>query len=124
MISQSFDKNTIGLTPDGKLIMATIMGLELFKEQLDVAKFAISIAINSGVQPSQTERAETVWNVGSFDADNQLRQLIPILFPSCETPYRAVEHLIDLGLKHLKVEIDKGNFDIVALITAQESQSY
>jgi len=120
MLNTTADKNTIGLTPEGRVIMLTIMEMNLFKEQIDVAKFAISLAINSGIQPSQVERAETVWNVGSFDSDNHLRQLIPILFLTCEAPYRAVEHLIDAGLKQIKLLLDSGTFDLVRILEEQE----
>ena len=115
------DKTTLGLTPEGKIIIALVMDTGLFKDQIDAAKFAMTLAITSGFQPSQVERAETVWNVGSFDSDNHLRNLIPIIYPTCEAPYRAVEHLIDAGLKQIKSMIDTGNFDILTIIEQQEA---
>ena len=116
MSNQAADKKTIGLTPEGEKVIQKLMDLNYFKDMMDAAKFAMSFAINDGVQPSHTERAGTIWNVGSFDSDGQLRQLIPILFPNCETPYRAIEHLIDTGLRKIQERFDRGQFDLSELV--------
>ena len=94
----------------------SFMSLEIFKDMIDSAKFAMSLAINAGAELTHTEKANTIWNVGSFDSDNQLRQIIPILYPNCETPYRAIESLIDNGLRIIKSKISAGNLDIGLLI--------
>ena len=115
------DKKTIGLTPEGEKIMKEIMSLDIFKDMIDSAKFAMSLAINAGIELSHTEKANTIWNVGSFDSDNQLRQMIPILYPNCNTPYRAVESLIDGGLLIIKSKISGGSLDVALLIQQEEN---
>lgn len=110
------DKKTIGLTPEGDSIMQVIMDTNYFKDKIDAAKLAMSLAINAGFQPSQVERASTIWNVGSFDSDGQLKHLISILYADCQTPYRYIENLIDAGLKIAKSKLDSGNFDVAALM--------
>jgi len=91
------------------------MEVNAFKEKLDAAKFAMSVAIKSDVIPSQAEKAGTIWNVGSFDPQGELRQLIGVFYPECETPYRAIEHLIDAGLKIIDQQRDGGNLDVLRL---------
>ena len=111
----SDDKNTIGLTPGNRRVMEDIM--DYFDEQMDAARFAMSLAIKSDEEPGQIENAETVWNVGSFDPDGEIRDLINALFPEAESPYRAVEYFINVGLQriddHLKENKD---VDIVELV--------
>ena len=93
------DKKTIGLTPGNREIMAKMMEKNLFKDQIDAAKFALSLAINSGIEAGRSERADTTWNVGSFDTDGELKSVISVLFPDTGTPYRVVEYLINAGLE-------------------------
>jgi hypothetical protein len=109
------DKKTIGLTNSGESIMQDIMSLNYFKDMIDAAKFAMSLAINQNPEIYPTEGASTIWNVGSFDPDGELRQLIPTFFPSCKTPYRAVEYLIDIGLKQIYDQVKSGTFDIAEI---------
>ena len=113
------DKKTIGLTPAGEKIMQQLMELGCFKDMMDAAKFAMSVAIRAGASPSGIEGASTIWNVGSFDSDGQIRQVIPVLIPGCDSPYRAAESLIDQGLQSLQADIQAGRFDPLTMVAAQ-----
>jgi hypothetical protein len=110
------DKKTIGLTPAGERAMEQLMAQGCFKDMIDAAKFAMSIAIREGDAPSPVEGANTIWNVGSFDSDGQIRQILPILFAGCDTPYRAAESLINHGLVRVQQIVEAGQFDAVALL--------
>jgi hypothetical protein len=92
-----------------------------FKEGIDVAKFAMALAIKIGVKPGKVEGAETVWNVGSFDPDSELKTLIPILYPESETPYRLVEYFFNKGLEQIAQELENNEYleltDLMALTT-------
>ena len=110
----SDDKKTIGLTPDNKEVVETLSNN--FDEQLDAARFAMSLAIKSGDEPSSIENAETVWNVGSFDPDGEIRDLIHALFPENESPYRAAEYIIYSGLTQVEAHLEENKaFDFVKL---------
>lgn len=93
------DKKTIGLTPDNRAIIEDLVQQKFFKEQIDAAKFALSVAINNQIQLGSAEGAETIWNVGSFDTDGNLKSLINSLYPEIDTPYRLVEYFINAGLQ-------------------------
>jgi hypothetical protein len=108
------DKKTIGLTAGGEKSMEKLMAQGCFKDMMDAAKFAMSVAIRDGAVPAAVEGANTIWNVGSFDSDGQIRQIIPVLYPGCETPYRAAEALVDQGLARLLACLDDGTFDPVS----------
>jgi hypothetical protein len=95
----SIDKKTIGLTTDNRAVVESLVQQKLFKDQIDAAKFAMALAIQSGLQPGNAEGAETIWNVGSFDADGQLKNLIQSLFPGADAPYRLVEYFVNAGLQ-------------------------
>lgn len=112
------DINTIGLTHSNKEVMYRIMQFNIFKEQQQVAKFTMSLAINNGIEPGETEGAETVWNVGTFDKSGELRSIIPAIFPGTQMPYRLVEYMINEGLKIIDEHLYKNNdLDIIELMS-------
>lgn len=116
------DKNTIGVTPQAQKVLDSIAEQNLFPDQMDAAKFAMALAIRRGRRPADVSAVDTKWNVGSFDKDGRLRDLIPILFPQIDTPYRAVESLINIGLDIISGE-SKTGFDLLTLLeTSQEGQ--
>jgi hypothetical protein len=111
------DKRTIGLTEANERIVEQLVDTGFFRHQMDAAKLALSVAINSGVKPGAVEGATTIWNVGSFDDDGQLRNLIPLLFPGIDTPYRAVEHLINDGLRIIGQKLaSRPDLDLIELM--------
>lgn len=99
------DKKTIGLTAGNQRVMEDLVERKIFKDGIAAAKFALAMAIRSGAEPRGTEGSGTIWNVGSFDTDGELKNLIPILFPGSETPYRTVEGLINVGFELLESKV-------------------
>ena len=111
------DKNTIGVTPKAQKILDQMSQDKPFADQMDAAKFAMSIAIRRAAKPGEVTGAGTKWNVGSFDPDGELRNLLPIIYPDLKTPYRALESLIDSGLEIIAREYLKGGqFDIAHVL--------
>jgi len=97
------DKNTIGVTAKNAVVLDDLVHDAKFADQMQAARFAMSVAIEAGVQPGTVEGATTKWNVGSFDQDGELAILLRALYPS-EMPYRLLEYLIDAGLSLLADE--------------------
>lgn len=111
------DKKTIGLTPEARAVLDKLAQSGYFQDQMAAAKFAMSYAINAGLSGSP-EGADTTWNVGSFDSDGEMRNIIPALCGGTETPYRTVEQLINLGLAAIGKRIeDARRIDLVDLMT-------
>jgi hypothetical protein len=113
----SADRTTIGVTPDNEQVLVDVMSRKLFHDQMDAAKFALSLAVKAGIQPSDATGTDTKWNVGSFDKNGDMRILIPVLFPGTDAPYRAAESLVNAGLaligRHLA---ETGDLDILKLV--------
>jgi hypothetical protein len=92
------DKKTIGLTPGNRKIVEIIAAQNWFNERLDMARFALSIAIDCDILPNKIENAETVWNVGSFDPDMEIKSVLLALFPDYP-PYRLAEYYLNKGIE-------------------------
>lgn len=105
------DKTTIGVTSAGASVLETLAQRGLFIDQMDAAKFAISLAIRLNVVPGEMNSAGTKWNVGSFDKEGHLRVALLELYPDEKAPYRLAEFLIDKGLSLLSEEL-KANPDL------------
>jgi hypothetical protein len=117
------DKNTIGVTSKSQKVLDQMTEAGVFAEEQDAAKFAMAIAVRHGMQPGEVSGASTKWNVGSFDTDGQLRNMLPIIFPALKTPYRALESLIDSGLGIIAEEYLKGGgIDLAAIIKNVEKK--
>ena len=99
------DKKTIGLTDANKEIMDQVVEKVGFKQNMDAAKFAFALAVNRGYEPAPVEGAGTIWNVGTFDEGGELKALIQNLFPNVESPYRALESLVNIGFGVLANEL-------------------
>lgn len=113
----STDKKTIGLTPGARIVLEKLAQSGYFQDQMAAAKFAMSYAINAGLSGT-VEGTDTTWNVGSFDSDGELRSIIPALCGETETPYRAVEQLMNLGLVAIGRRIEEARrIDLVDLMT-------
>lgn len=102
------DKVTVGLTAEASEVMERLMETELFVQELDLAKFALAFAIQKGVQPgSSYPELTTKWNIGSLDPNGSLRKLMQIIYPGIESPTRAIEFLVNEGLRLLQEDLGK-----------------
>ena len=110
------DKRTIGLTEANRKTMMSLLETGFFNDRMDIAKLAMSVAINNNVQPTGTESTETIWNVGSFDADGEIKALIQALYPDIKTPYRTIEYLFNEGFRIIAKKMEEDDFNILDLI--------
>ena len=112
-------KKTIGISADFIPVLEAAMNTGLFAKELDVAKFAVAIAIRLSKPGSEMVNAQTKWNVGSFDDDGSLRRALQVLFPDCDDPVRKAEQLLHDGLEVL-CESQTGTSvpDILRLVAA------
>ena len=95
------DKKSVGLTAETQAILAEIEQKNWFLEGQDIARFALAYAIRLGVADGVTNGVDTRWAVGNFDESGELRTLLGALYPTCETPVRLMEHLVNEGLQLL-----------------------
>lgn len=114
----SVDKTQFGLTEENDRFMADIEEMDLFSDQAEAAKFAMSLAIRSGVELGSMTGANTKWHSRGFDKTGEIAALICALYPDTDTPYRAIEFFVNRGLEILREHKRvTGEIDLAALMT-------
>lgn len=103
------DRESVGLTPEGQAILGQLEELDWFPDGQDIARFCMAYAIRAGVPEGSTSGTETRWAAGNFDKTGEIRSLLGALYPSCETPIRLMEHLVNEGLKLVVERLQEGN---------------
>lgn len=93
------DRRSIGLTAESQRLMDEIMDKDWFSEQQDVARLAMACALRALVAPGTTAGVDTRWNSGLFDPTGELLALVGAFYPKVTTPVRAVESLVNEGLR-------------------------
>lgn len=93
------DRESIGLTSETQAILAELEGHGWFLEGQDVARFCMAYAIRAKVPEGATAGTETRWAAGNFDKTGEVRALLSALYPTCRTPVRLMEHLVNEGLR-------------------------
>lgn len=99
------DRESIGLTPENQAILAEIEERGWFLEGQDIARFCMAYAIRAKVPEGATTGTETRWAAGNFDKTGEIRALLAALYPSCTTPVRMMEHLVNEGLRMVAARI-------------------
>jgi hypothetical protein len=79
--------------------MDELIAKDWFAEQQDVARLALACAIRAGIIPGATPGVDTRWNSGLFDPSGEILALIGAFYPEVKTPVRAMESLVNEGLR-------------------------
>jgi hypothetical protein len=93
------DRESIGLTTESQAILGEIEDRGWFLEGQDIARFCMAYAIREKVPEGTTVGTETRWAAGNFDKTGEIRALLAALYPTCQTPVRLMEHLVNEGLR-------------------------
>lgn len=118
------DKTQFGLTEDNDRVIAEIEEMNLFPDQTEIAKFAMAFAIRKCVQPGSLIGAGTKWHSRGFDKNGEMAVLIKMLYPEVDTPYRAIEYLVNRGLELLNQHMhDNRQIDLAALMSDPMQES-
>lgn len=91
------------MTENGRRLLERLKDEGVFKELGDGYRLAVALAIRRELDPAPSDiPTTTTWNVGSFDGDHVLRDIVTVLRPeSAQAPYRYIERLADAGLSEL-----------------------
>ena len=101
-------RKTIGLRKRARAIIDIIQDSDVFNDDMDIAKYAMSYAIYLNLNcKEQVSDATTTWNVGSIDDEGYIKNLISSLYPDVSDPYKKTEALIDAGLMEIGKKIDQ-----------------
>jgi hypothetical protein len=113
----SAEKNTIGVTQENREFLERVIEQGLFSDQMDAAKLGITLAIRRGIRPGEATGVDTKWNVGSFDKDGHLRDVLRAIYPEISTPVRLAEYLVNEGLVILRKQmVENPGLDIEKLL--------
>lgn len=93
------DRKSIGLTPETQAMLAKIEARDWFPEKEDIAHFCMAYAIRAKVPEGTTTGVETRWAAGNFDKTGEIALLLAEIYPTCQTPVRLMEHLVNEGLR-------------------------
>ena len=96
------DRTAIGLTPESiRVSERLVTELRWFAEGQDLGRLALAYAIENQVGEGAASNTETRWTESLFDKTGEIRALIASVYPSCETPVRQMEYLVNEGLRLL-----------------------
>jgi hypothetical protein len=110
------DISRIGLTARGRDLLTRLTDQRWFSDAQDAAKFCMGYAIRAKVPAGTTEGTTTAWTVSLFDDTGEIRALVRVLYPDCDTPVRLIEHLVNEGLLLLEDRLKAGNLTPVDLL--------
>jgi hypothetical protein len=99
------DRESIGLNSETQAILAELEARGWFLEGQDVARFCMAYAIRAKVPEGATAGTETRWAAGNFDKTGEIRALLAALYPTCQTPVRLMEHLVNEGLRMVATRV-------------------
>jgi len=102
------DKVDIGLNGTGREDLQRVTDTGWFADDQDAGRFCVAYAIRAGVQAGETAGTRTTWASGNFDPAGEIRQLVQVFYPDCDTPVRLIEHLAHEGLRLVRSRIEAG----------------
>ena len=111
------DRQTIGVSESSGKTLEALVDAGVFSQQVDAAKLALSVALAYGDTPTESQDRTTKWNVGTFDQNGDVRELVLCFMPECLTPFKEVESLVESGLKRLADHFEAhGQLDLEVLL--------
>jgi hypothetical protein len=123
--TKATDRTQVGL-PDSTddLLKELRSKTHWFRDEVDVYRVAVTIALARGLQPRKDEVDSgyiTKFSVQTLDPDGDLRLLIASLAPDyADTPYRWAQRLANKGVHYLHNEIVVKGRSITEVLGAVE----
>lgn len=109
-MSEDQERRTVGASEAGHAILKRLQADGIFPEMMDAYRFAIAIGLALGKRTPVVGR-RTVFNVGSFDRDESLANIVATLTPvDPGTAYRAAEEFAETGFAAISESVESGEF--------------
>lgn len=109
----------VGLSEASNDKLDELKEMGVFADKIDGYRFGVSLALAHGVFSRELVKRENLFNVGSLDPDQMLRQAVEALMPNeleDTTVYRLIERLADWGVAELHAQAKAGEVDFTALL--------
>ena len=113
------EPTTIGLSQSAHKKLKWLKEEKYFRELLDGYRFAIGLALAQGIDPPEIEKTTTIFNVGTVDPDQSLKQYIQIVVEDQiqSIPiYKMAERLAEWGVNELESQARSGGIDFITLL--------
>lgn len=92
------DLGTIGLTPDGRQALETLMTRKWFGTEAAAFRAAVAYAIANDIKPTETGPFDTKWNIGTLDSRGEFIGVIELVVGTSR-PWDRCRRLGDAGLR-------------------------
>jgi uncharacterized protein YfkK (UPF0435 family) len=119
------DLINVGLSEASNDKLDELKEMGVFADKIDGYRFGVSLALAHGAVPGELVKRENLFNVGSLDPDQMLRQAVEALMPQQleqTTVYRLIERLADWGVAELYAQAKAGEIDFPALLEEAASK--
>lgn len=113
------EPTTLGLSQSAHNKLKWLQEEKYFREILDGYRFAIALALAQGIDPPEIKKRTTVFNVGTVDPDQSLKQSIQVIMGDRiqNIPiYKMAERLAEWGVNELESQARSGGIDFIALL--------
>ena len=109
-MSEDVERVTFSASVTGNDLLARLVEDKIFPAEMDAYRFAIGLGLALGKRAPLPNR-RTKFNVGSFDKDGGMANLIVALRPEASSdPYRAAEELAEAGFQKMSAAVNAGEF--------------
>lgn len=119
------EPTTIGLSEGAHERLKTLQEQQHFRDLLDGYRFAIGLALAQGVEPPEVQKRTTIFNVGTVDPDQSLKQSIEALMGDRvrgTSIYKMAERLAEWGVNELAIQANGGSIDFAGLLEQAEKE--
>ena len=104
------DKVNIRISENAEKAITRLIETGLFADDLSTALFGLGYALKEHLDEAWEifeigPNSQNKWNISSIDQDGELRNILNLLIPNNETPYKLAECLINRGLCALGDEL-------------------
>ena len=113
------EPTTIGLSEEAHEKLKRLQEEQYFRELLDGYRFAIGLALAQGIEPPEVQKRTTIFNVGTVDPDQSIKQAIEALMGNRLhgiPVYKMAERLAEWGVHELAIQSKTGSVDFVGLL--------
>lgn len=113
------DLINVGLSEASNDKLDELKEMGVFADKIDGYRFGVSLALAQGAIPGELIKRVNLFNVGSLDPDQMLRQAVEALMPQeleQTTVYRLIERLADWGVAELHAQAKAGEVNFSTLL--------
>ena len=113
------ETTTLGLSQSAHNKLKWLREEQYFRDLLDGYRFAMSLALTQAIDPPEIKKRTTIFNVGTVDPDQSLKQCIQIVLGDRlkdTSVYKIAERLAEWGVNELESQARSGGIDFIALL--------